>query len=439
VRRLKFPQGFSLKTQFTLFFVLFVTAVYAVVLLTTSQQLAGITETISSELGIPIVEEAVALIDGDAFERLSRSLDSRDPFYEKTQRALAALKEETNCIYLYTMAPVGGDVFRYIIDGSAPLEDAENLSPLGQEEDIHDYREPILRAMESKKTQTSSIDFTARWGWSISTYTPILNSVGEAVGFVGCDFRADIYRRLWSQIVLELIVSGIFVIIGIAAYIYMINEVNKQNSRLLELTRAADSARESAEVAKDVAEAFREAAETTALALKDEKDTITAMKDALKVGIFFMDKNFIIQGQYSKALEEILSIRGLEGKKFTDLLSGQMKEERLKSLMEYFVLLFNQSRISSHNLNVKMLENLNPIQETVYIDPETEKEKILHCTFAPVDRGNGKLFILGNLQDITNEKKLQKQLGEEAAKSREEIGRLKEIIRGLQGEALNRA
>jgi hypothetical protein len=410
--------------------------VYAVVLVTTAQQLAGVTEAISSELGVPIVEEAAALIDGDAFERLSRSLDNRDPFYERTQRALLALKEKTNCVYLYTMAQVEGDVFRYIIDGSASLEDVGYFSPLGLEEDIHDYRKPILRALASKKTQTSSIDFTSEWGWSISTYTPILNSAGAAVGFVGCDFRADIYRSLWSQIILELIVSGIFVIIGIAAYLYMINEVNKQNQRLLELTRAADSARESAEVAKDVADAFREAAETTSQALKDEKDTITAMKDALKVGIFFMDKNFIIQGQYSRALEGILSLRGLEGKKFTDLMTGQMKEERLKSLMEYFVLLFNQSRISSHNLNAKILENLNPIQEMVYIDPDTEKEKILHCTFAPVDRGNGKLFILGNLQDITNEKKLQKQLGEEAAKSREEIGRLKGIIRGLQDEAL---
>jgi hypothetical protein len=76
-----------------------------------------------------------------------------------------------------------------------------------------------------------------------------------------------------------------------------------------------------------------------------------------------------------------------------------------------------------------MLENLNPIQEMSYTSPETGEEKILHCTFVPVDRGNGKLFILGNLQDITNEKNLQKQLAEEAAKNREEINRLKTVIK----------
>jgi hypothetical protein len=29
-----------------------------------------------------------------------------------------------------------------------------------------------------------------------------------------------------------------------------------------------------------------------------------------------------------------------------------------------------------------------------------------------VDRGDGRLFVLGNIQDITNEKKMQKRLAE---------------------------
>jgi hypothetical protein len=408
VKYWKFPGNLSLKTQFTLFFIFFVIAIYSVVVVITFRQLTGITETISSELGIPIVEEAAALIDGDAFEALSRSLDREDPYYEKTRLELLALKEQTNCIYLYTMAPAGGNFFRYIIDGSAPPDDKKRFSPLGLEEDISSYVKPVARAMETRAIQVSSIDFNVQWGWTVSTYAPILNSRGEAVGFVGCDFGADIYTQLWSQIFLELIVSGGFVILGFAGYLYLVNGVDKQNRRLREL---------------------KEAAETASLALKNERDTITAMKDALNVGLFFMDKDFVIQDHYSKALEEILSIRDLGGRKFTGLLTSHVKEERLKNLMEYFVLLFNRSRLASHNLSAKMLENLNPLQEMSYIDPETGGEKILHCTFVPVDRGNGKLFILGNLQDITGEKKLQKQLAEEAVKSREEINRLKAIIK----------
>jgi hypothetical protein len=37
---------------------------------------------------------------------------------------------------------------------------------------------------------------------------------------------------------------------------------------------------------------------------------------------------------------------------------------------------------------------------------------ILCCNFVPVDRGEGKLFVLGNIQDITSEKHIQKRLAE---------------------------
>jgi hypothetical protein len=396
----------SLKTQFTLFFVLFVGAIYAVVITISVRQIIGLTETISEELGIPIVKSALELIDGDSFETLSKSLDENDPFYQKTQEGLLTLKNTTTCFYLYTMAQVEGTVFRYIIDGSTTPDDSEHFSPLGQEEDIKKYSGPVLQAIKSKEIQTSSIDYNQAWGWTISTYAPILNSSGRVVGIIGCDFGANIYSHLWSQIITELIIAAVFAILGFAAYLYLVNGVNKQNKHLREL---------------------KEKAEAASLALKDERDTIAAMKDALRAGLFLMDKDFIIQSQYSKALESILAIKNLEGKKFTDLLTAQIKEQKLNSLMEYLVLLFNRAR-ALERLSPDMLEKLNPIQEMTYISPETGEEKTLNCKFVPVDRGGGRLFILGNLQDITPEKNLQKQFAEEAQRNKEEINRLKAII-----------
>jgi sensor histidine kinase regulating citrate/malate metabolism len=252
-----------------------------------------------------------------------------------------------------------------------------------------------VRAMEQKKAQVNTLDFNNQWGWFVSAFAPILNSSGEAVGIIGCDFRAAlIYERLWSQILRQLIISGILVIAGFAGYLYMVNGVNKQNRELVELTKAAEAARKEAE--------------TASLALKDERDTITAMKDALRVGLFFMDKNFVIQDQYSKYLETLLGVKDLTGKKFTQLLSASISEKDIQSLVEYFVLLFNRSVI--HKMSEKMLEDLNPIQELRYTSIESKEEKILRWTFVPVDRGGGRLFVLGNIQDITNEKKMQEQL-----------------------------
>jgi hypothetical protein len=397
----------SLKTRFTLFFVFFVVAIYSVVIVISVQQVMGLTRTISEELGIPVITEAVELIDGDAFEALAKNPDENDPYYRKARTELLAFKNTTNCFYLYTMVQAEGTVFRYIIDGSTTPDDLENFSPIGKEEDIKKYIKPVLLAMTTGEIQTSSIDYISEWGWTISTFAPILNSAGDTVGVMGCDFGADIYSRLWSQLITELLVAAFFVILGFAAYLSLVNGVNRQNQRLREL---------------------KEKAEAASLELKDERDTIAAMKDALMVGLFFMDKDFIIQSQYSRALESILAIKNLEGKKFTDLLTTQIKEQKLNTLMEYLVLLFSRSGMTQR-LTPDMLERLNPIQEMNYISPATGEEKTLTCKFVPVDRGGGRLFILGNIQDITTEKNLQKLLAEEAQKNREEISRLKSAIR----------
>jgi hypothetical protein len=388
----KEKKEYSLKFRFTLFFILFIIAVYSIVIVTSLQQLIGIAETIGAELGGPIVLETAGIIDGDLFEALSISLDPRDSWYETTRSAMLSIKEKSGCLYLYTMAPGPGTIFRYIIDGSVPPDDEEHFSPLGTEEDVSSYLKPVLQAMETKAASVSRLDCNRQWGLLVSTYTPILNSAGKAVGIVGCDFRpAQIYKRLWSQIIRQLIISAVFIAVGFIAYLYLVNGVNQQNLRLREL---------------------KDAAEMVAAALKDERDTIAAMKDALKVGLFFMDKNFIIQDQYSKFLEAVLEVKDLQGKKFTDLIAPSIKQSEITSLIEYFVLLFKRSVVFDHKFSEKMLENLNPIQEMVYVSPETKHKKNLRCNFVPVDRGQGRLFVLGNIQDVTSEKDMQKRLAE---------------------------
>ncbi|MDR0602541.1 MAG: hypothetical protein LBG42_09205 [Treponema sp.] len=402
----------SLKFQFTLFFLLFVIAVYAIVIITSFQQLVGITETIGARLGLPVVQKVTEIIDGDAFERLGKTLDPADPYYEKTRRELFEIKQSTECIYLYTMAPVTEDVFRYIIDGSALPGDSEHFSPLGTEENIASYKKAVWKTINTKTLTVSALDFNTEWGWLVSSYAPILNSSGKAVGVIGCDFRAVlIYQRLWSQLIRQLVISAVFTAAGFAAYLYMVNGVNKQNRRLREL---------------------KEAAEAASAALKEERDTIAAMKDGIKIGLFFMDSNFVIQDQYSRALETVLSVKKPAGKKFTDLLSGSIRQKEKANLIEYFVLLFKHS-LADHSMNRNMLEDLNPLRELDYVSPETKEEKILRCSFTPVDRGAGRLFILATIQDYTAEKQMERKIAEEELNSRDGMRSLFEVIQAEPG------
>ncbi|MDR2433332.1 MAG: hypothetical protein LBD47_02030 [Treponema sp.] len=157
-------------------------------------------------------------------------------------------------------------------------------------------------------------------------------------------------------------------------------------------------------------------------ALQTERDEITAMKDNLKVGLFLMNRDFIIQPAYSKALEEVLSASDLQGKDFVHLLSASIKAKEMETLKDYFEMIFNRS------FDQAMLDDINPLRELSYISIESGETRILDCGFAPVTRAEGEVYILGTLQDITAEKELQNQLDEEENKRQEEMRSLFEIV-----------
>lgn len=156
--------------------------------------------------------------------------------------------------------------------------------------------------------------------------------------------------------------------------------------------------------------------------LKLERDQITVMKDNLKYGTFLMDKDYIIQPAFSKALEDILGMDDLQGKAFPDILFASIKAKERESFKDYLGMVINRS------FDPAMLEDINPIHEFMYINMINGVEKTLRTTFVPIDRGHGEFFIMGNLEDITAEKLLQQQLFEEETRREEEMRSVFEII-----------
>jgi methyl-accepting chemotaxis protein len=120
------------------------------------QMSRAVSETFAVQ-GIHIVEKAASFINGDSFEALVKSQDSSDPFYEETRIKLLQLKEFTNCLYLYTMAPARGNIWKFIIDGSAEPDDEENFSSIGDEEDTSSYDDAFKRVIVSGKTEAADL------------------------------------------------------------------------------------------------------------------------------------------------------------------------------------------------------------------------------------------------------------------------------------------
>lgn len=214
----------SLKKQFIFVFGLFMLVSLSVIAIVSGIGIMRTGEILASQQGIPVVQKAAAMIDGDEFEKFVNGNPSEsDSYYEETRLALLEIKNTVGCEYLYTMVPKSGNTYIYVIDGSCDPSDAENFSNLGDEEDITSLGEAPVQVMRGEADVTNSgLVAQDDWGWQISTYHSIKNSRGKVVGFIGCDFNIEfIINVMYSRILLISILSVVFVVLGIVVLMLM--------------------------------------------------------------------------------------------------------------------------------------------------------------------------------------------------------------------------
>jgi two-component system chemotaxis sensor kinase CheA len=156
--------------------------------------------------------------------------------------------------------------------------------------------------------------------------------------------------------------------------------------------------------------------------LQIERDLVTAMKDNLKTGLFLMNREYVIQGAYSKPLEAILGTDEIEGKKLTAFLAASLKAKERDTLEDYFNMVVNRQ------FEAAMLEDINPIAEFTYVDEIQKEQKIIRTSFSSVDMGFNDFYIMGSFEDISAAKELERQLAEEANKREEEMRALFQVI-----------
>ncbi|MDR2576331.1 MAG: hypothetical protein LBC52_07810, partial [Treponema sp.] len=153
-----------------------------------------------------------------------------------------------------------------------------------------------------------------------------------------------------------------------------------------------------------------------------ERDEIAAMKDSMKIGLFFMDSNLVIQDHYSRYLEEMLSETELFGRIFTDVIADSVTPNELKTIKDYFDMVIEQT------FDQEMLDDINPLNELHYVNRRTNDRKVFQCGFATVEQARGDVFILVTVYDITTKVELQKRLAEEQNKRQEEMQSVFELI-----------
>ena len=216
----------SLKFRFIVFFSFFIVVLSVITATLGVQQIAEAASQTFTAQGIAVVEKAVSIINGDSFEALAKSRDINDPYYEETRLKLLQLKNLTSCLYLYTMAPLRGSVWQFVIDGSTDPGNTEHFSKLGTEEDISNYGEAFDKVFISGKTESTKLVKQGEWGWLITIYAPIKNSSGTIVGIAACDFDG---RYLHNTIIAhekrQIVISGISVALGLTLILFFLWQI----------------------------------------------------------------------------------------------------------------------------------------------------------------------------------------------------------------------
>ena len=216
----------SIRTRFILFFGIFLLLACSLMGVFSGISIIRTGVAVCTDHGVPAVEKAASSFDPDEFEAFCKNPSEDDPFYETTRLTLLEIKKTVNCQYLYTMIPVSGTEFMYVIDGSCDPSDEDNFSPLGTIEDIEDYGKGPLSAMADGGIYSSGLEYQDEWGYTISSYKGIVNSQGKVIGFIGCDFNVDdILSILKKRVISIAIVSLVILAIGILLVLFFTSQI----------------------------------------------------------------------------------------------------------------------------------------------------------------------------------------------------------------------
>lgn len=151
----------------------------------------------------------------------------------------------------------------------------------------------------------------------------------------------------------------------------------------------------------------------------------TQIFDTVDQGLFLLNDETKIGGQYSKELESIFGTEDVANKNLLQFLKDTVSEEDLSKLTRYIKLLFNPKK------KERLIKDLNPIQKIAVQVHEHGRvsDKFLRFGFSRVfDESKNIESILTSVSDITREALLEKQLEKEAKRNDQQVALLTTLM-----------
>ncbi len=164
---------------------------------------------------------------------------------------------------------------------------------------------------------------------------------------------------------------------------------------------------------------------------RSDQEVEVAQREAKQIfetvdqGLFLLNKDIKIGGQYSKELTAIFETENIANVELLKFLKDTVSESDLEKLTRYLKLLFDPKK------KEKLIQGLNPLQKVSVQVVEKGRviNKFLRFGFSRVFNEDNKVeSILTSVSDVTREALLQKQLEKESKKNEQQVSLLGTLL-----------
>lgn len=169
---------------------------------------------------------------------------------------------------------------------------------------------------------------------------------------------------------------------------------------------------------------LRRLREADAQALAAQKETQEIMAN-VGTGLFLLDKNLNIGNQYSAEMGRIFGGTDIAGQNLTKVLKNKVSDKDLETTEGFVNQLYNP------RVKEKLVDDLNPLKKVMLHEEDTKglgQSKYLDFKFSRVYHENNIERILVNVQDVTQQVRLEQRLEHERAQNDLQIEMLTTIL-----------
>ena len=163
--------------------------------------------------------------------------------------------------------------------------------------------------------------------------------------------------------------------------------------------------------------------EADAQAAAAQRETAEIMAN-VNTGLFLLNKDLSIGNQYSAQLTNIMGTEQIAGENLTHLLKDKVTAKDLETTEGFVKQLYNP------RVKEKLIDDLNPLKKVLLQDEgkTSASNKYLDFKFSRVYDQNNIARILVNVQDVTQQVRLEQRLEEERAQNDLQIEMLTTIL-----------